>query len=117
MANPHKGAVALETSDGIRSLRFSTNSICELEDHFGGKPIMEIVSELEDESRVSMKMVRAVIWGALIADWPEASLEDAGNILDEVGIDVMTGKLGEALRRFFPEAQEGGNPPEAPAGK
>lgn len=116
MANPHRGAVALETDGKVYSLRFTTNSICELEEHFG-QPIAKIVTELQDESNASMKMVRAVVWGALLSEQPDITLKDAGNLLDEVGVDALTEKLGLALQRFFPDAEAGEkkNPPKAKA--
>ncbi len=115
MANPHRGAVALEAGEKVYSLRFTTNSICELEDHFGGKGISQIVVEMQGQP--SMKLVRAMIWGALIDGHPNLTMKEAGTILDEVGIETITEKLGEALKRYFPDAKEGeANPPKAKAG-
>ncbi|KFB10332.1 hypothetical protein [Nitratireductor basaltis] len=115
MANAERGAVALEAGGKVYSLRFSTNAICEVEDHFG-KPIMKIVEDLQDETNVSMKMVRALVWGALLEEHPAIQPSQAGYLLDEVGVPVMTEKIGLALQRFFPEAEGKANPPKAKAG-
>ncbi|MEC9246275.1 hypothetical protein [uncultured Nitratireductor sp.] len=117
MANPNRGAVALETEDKVYSLRFSTNAICELEEHFG-KPIMQIVNELEDESRVSMGMIRSIVWAALLEHDPEITHKEAGRVLDHAGQQVVMEKIGLALQRFFPDAgaEKGkANPPKAKA--
>ncbi|MDX1170246.1 hypothetical protein GOL87_25290 [Sinorhizobium medicae] len=117
MANPNRGAVALEAGDKIYSLRFSTNSICELEEHFG-KPIMQVVKEMEDQSKVSMGMVRSIVWAALLEHDENMTHKEAGRILDEAGREVIMEKIGLALQRFFPDegANEKARPRKAKAG-
>lgn len=114
MANPHKGAVALETADKVYSLRFTTNSICELEDALG-RPVGEIVSDLQSAEKSSMKLIRSLVWGGLIADQPDLTTKEAGEILDSVGMAEMTAKIGTAFQRFFPSRKGGANenPPKA----
>ncbi len=109
MANQNRSAVALEAGDKVYSLRFSTNAICELEEHFG-KPIMAIVNDLEDESRVGMGLVRAIVWAALLEQNPNITHKEAGRILDEAGQQVVMEKIGLALQRFFPDGEASDKP-------
>lgn len=117
MANPHRGAVALEAGGKVYSLRFTTNSICELEDSLG-KPIMQIVSDMQGESGASMKMIRSLVWAALLDGHPDMGPKEAGALIDEAGMETVTEKIGLTIQRFFPdqEGQESSRPPKAKAG-
>ena len=115
MANANRGAVALEAGDKVYSLRFTTNSICELEDHFG-QPISQVVEAMQDGKGVGMKMIRGLVWGALIDQHPDMDLKEAGAVLDAAGQDAVMEKVGLAMQRFFPDREEGKeNPPKAEA--
>ncbi len=117
MANSHKGEVAVKTADASYILHFSTNAICELEDVLE-KPVIQIVAEFENEENVGMKIVRYLVWAGLTTKNPGMTVEEAGDILDEVGYALMMDKVGLAMRRFFPdpEGDETKNPQPAKAG-
>lgn len=55
--------------------------------------------------------VRRLFWVALPKGMTE---DDAGDLIDIVGIDVAAEKLGEAVMAAFPDAVEAkpGNPPK-----
>jgi len=117
MANPHRGAVALEAGGKVYSLRFTTNSICELEDSLG-KPIMQIVNDMQSESGASMKLIRSLVWAALLDGHPGIGTKEAGALIDDAGMETITEKILLAIQRFFPdqEGQERARPPKAKAG-
>lgn len=96
MANPEKGEVAFKAADAEYTLRYSTNAICELEDHLG-RGLNAIVADLE---RVST--VRALLWAGLRAKHPEITLKAAGEIMDKCGVPTTVGAVSDALKAAFP---------------
>lgn len=98
MVNPALGEVAFKVADATYTLKFSTNAICELEDHIG-KGLNVIVSDLE---RVST--VRAMLWAALRSKHSDVSLKQAGEIIDRAGMPATVEAISNALRAGFPPA-------------
>ena len=99
MANPHKGEVAL----GDYTLVMSINAVCELEDALG-KSIDEIGAEMSGGS-MRMGTLRAVVWAALQEHHPGTTMQDAGRIIGEVGMDEVGPKIGEAFQAAFPQKE------------
>lgn len=96
MANPARGEVALKVGDLDYTLKFSTNAICELEDHLN-RGLNEIVSDLE-----RLSVVRALLWAGLRSNHPELTLKMAGDIIDKCGMPAAVDHVGTALRLAFP---------------
>lgn len=118
MANANKGEVSIECGGKVYTLSFSVNAMCAVEDHFGGKPIGEIVAAMDGKKTVPMKTVRAMVWAGFQDHHDGMTLKQAGAIMSEVGIPAMIGKIGRAFELAFPAAEggTGENPPEAKAG-
>jgi len=116
MANPHRGEVAVETNGASYTLRFSTNAICELEDHMG-EPINVIAARLGNAEQVGLKMARALFWAALRDNHREVTLPQAGELIDALGAGAAMEKVGEAFRAAFPPANEQDARPPKPAGR
>jgi hypothetical protein len=103
MPNPHKGEGEVKLADGrTLKLAFNANAWIEAEDALGGKPMPDIVAELQS-GRASMKTQRALMWAGLRKHHPEISLEDAGELLIEAAEE-----MSKALAGGSPQAQEGG---------
>lgn len=124
MANVHKGEVSLDAGGTIYTLKFSANSICELEDQLQ-KPIAKIAAELGDGDTMRMSTARAVFWGALREHHPDVDIKGAGSIMTDAGVALALEKVGEAFRVTFPEqaavpedsdAGEAARPSKAKAG-
>jgi len=105
MANPALGEVAFRVAGTEYTLKFSTNSICELEDHLG-KGLNVIVGDLE---RVSS--VRALLWAGLRSKHSEITLKGAGEIIDRAGMPATVEAISMALTAAFPAAT--GDAPKA----
>lgn len=102
MANPHRGDTAVEGTP--YTLCFSSNSVCEMEEHFGA-PISEVGAMLDGSAKLSH--IRAVLWFGLRRHHPELSEEDAGDVLDEIGHRAADELIGTAFQRAFPKAKKG----------
>lgn len=100
MANPARGEIALKVGDTAYTLKFSTNAICELEDHLD-KGINVIVSNME---RVTT--VRALLWAGLRAQYPDITIAKAGEMIDRVGMAKATDVIGKALAAAFPAGND-----------
>jgi len=114
MANPHRGAVALQAGKSAFTLSFSVNALCELEDALG-LPVAKIAAGMNDPENVRLKTVRALVWAALRDHHEEISLKEAGEIINDAGIPACMEKIGQAFQLAFPdqpEAQEEGARPQ-----
>lgn len=104
MANKVRGQISADFDGGKINLILSTNAICELEDA-AHKPITEILDELNDPKRARMKTVRLMFWAMMLDEKPEATLADAGRLIDAVRGDhdrIMT----DAILAAFPDPAE-----------
>lgn len=111
MANKQKGEVALVALSKEWILKFSTNALCELED-LTGKSAIEVANSMNDESKVTMKLLRQIVFAGLSENNPSPTIEDAGNIIDSVGFDVIGPKIAEAFILAFPAPEDGEAPNE-----
>lgn len=115
MATPD-GKVTFEAGGHTRTLQFTTNHCCLLEDKTG-KSSLEIAAELD--FALSMKTARAMFWAGLGEG--DMTLEAAGMLIDELSKPRATQLLREAFSAAFPKPEKIGkegdaNPPGAAAG-
>lgn len=114
MANPHRGSVALQAGDQAYTLSFSVNAICELEAELD-KPVAEIIAAIQDPRQLRLSTVRALVWAGLRDHHPDLTVQDAGTMITDAGIQNVVEKVGEAFRLAFPEAKAKANPRKAAA--
>ncbi len=101
VANPHKGEVSLEIGGTSYTLKFSTNALCVAEKVSGQK----ISALMDDLGEGSLNAVRALFTAAMAKHMPNMTVEQAGDLLDEATVPVVTAKLTEALMIAFPTAK------------
>lgn len=104
MADPTKGEVAVNLSDGRTvTLCFDINAFIDMSDELG-IDVPEIVKKLQDKDNPpSLKFQRVVMWGGLQKHQPDMSIRDAGEILVEAS-EAMAKSLGGAMRQDDGEA-------------
>jgi len=119
------GAVAFEAAGVAHTMQFTTNRLCLLEDRTKLSTI-EVATELalgrDQHLGVSAKTLRALVWAGL--GKTDATLAEAGDIVDQVGAKRMVGIVIEAFDAAFPDEEEGepktagedANPPSGAAG-
>jgi hypothetical protein len=89
------------TIDKPRNLRFTINSIADMEQMTGLR-----ISQL-DPQRASFAEARGLLYAATVDEDRSMTLQKAGNLIQQYGMGFMD-KLGEALALAFPDAA--GNP-------
>lgn len=100
MANPARGEVAFTVADTEYTLKYSTNAICELEERLD-KGLNVIVANME-----RLTTVRALLWAGLRAKHPDVTIQQAGELIDKVGMAQATEVIGKALTTAFPPAKD-----------
>lgn len=117
MANREKGEVSLPAGDTEYTLVYSVNALCEIEEKLGlGFPAISAL--MADASTLSLRLVRATLWGGLRTHHPKITLAEAGDVIMKAGgVAKVLPIFNDAITLAFPvpEATEGGaNPPHAP---
>ena len=108
MANPHKGEVAFEAGDATYTLRFSIDALCSLEE-ITGKGIIALSNELSDADRLSVTLLRQVLWAGLQEHHKGMDLKAAGELIAAGGgVVAMVGIIARAFEATFPETEAGG---------
>lgn len=113
MANQNRGEVTFDAKGKTWTLQFTTNAMCEVEDAFE-KSIVEVANDLQSEAGVKIKSIRTLF---KIGIGGCDSVEQAGDLMDAVGIQAAGELLGKAFSAAFPDADgEGGGKPKATGG-
>ncbi len=112
MANAKKGELSVRLDGKTVSLALTFNALCELEDHFG-ETIIPLMTRLQDEATLSFREVRSFLHVVLRQKLPDATIEDAGRLIEENGLEVF-GQLIERSRVLSSgdDATPGKTPPE-----
>jgi len=110
--------VRVETAGGVVRLRFTVAALCALESDLD-LGVAEIGAKLAAPGGFRLDLARRFVRAAMVHANPEASLDEAAALMDDVGIVETIGRAAEAFRLAFP--QEGGeagdaDPPAAAAG-
>ena len=86
MANPERGEVALTVGDRSYKLVLDFDGICQVEDVLSTPAhIVTFPEAILHSARGSHRHARALIWGALQRFHPTVSLEQAGELIVELG--------------------------------
>lgn len=107
MANAKRGMCDLSVGGRTLRLLFDFNAICELEDALH-EPFSDCAVRWQ-QNKFTMKEVRAMVWAGLREHHPEYSIKDCGALIQEIGIEKLSGQLVEAFTQSFPgrESAEG----------
>lgn len=109
MANRKRGEIEIEALGRTFVMRLGTNQICELEDDLD-MGINKIVERLNDPNQMKLGFMRTLVFHAV--DWQgEANKTQAGDLIDDVGMDAIASKIGEAFTAAFPDGDGTENPP------
>lgn len=103
MANRRKGEVELVAGDDLYHLRFSTNAICSLEEELD-IGINELGEKLSDPRQFRISTFRSIVRSCLTTP---VTIEQAGEIIDKVGIAEVGKAVGLAFQVAFPDAAAG----------
>jgi hypothetical protein len=90
MANKHRGEISIKL-DKIRKLKYTTNSLAELEDQLGYS-----LGRL-DEHEIGFKTLIKMTWAGLIHEDPDLTLKEIGDLMDYSDVNTIAEKIREAL--------------------
>jgi hypothetical protein len=94
--------VTLEARGRSHTLRLSTNAICRAETE-ADMAIGEIAAALLRGPRSRIGYLRLLVWAGIGG----ITKDEAGDIIDDIGIAAAGELVGRALKQAFPEAGEG----------
>ena len=100
--NKQRGEVTIHVKGKPYVLRPSLNALCVIED----KGVYKSSTELFMKANLGeMRAVRALVWSYLQARHAEefTTEQDAGNFIDEAGLDTINTALGEVMEVNQPE--------------
>jgi len=98
---PLNGVVSFQ-ADGRRwRLHFGLNALCELEANAKDEEQLKLLLSGGD---ADFNTVRLAVWAGLIENQPELTLQDAGRLVDRIGLQQAGAKVGQALMCAFPPA-------------
>lgn len=88
-------------------LAFTTNAMCAYEDETG-KDFTSVAGALAGagEGRISMRVMRTILWAGLLEYQEGTTMRDAGEVLDACGMTQVGGAIAAAIRLAFPEAKD-----------
>lgn len=117
--NWHRGEASLTVRGRTYALVFDLNAFAELEGALGEpleRPLHRLLAR-----QVALRDVRALVWAGLRARHPDVSLQEAGDLLAEVGLRPALSGLVPALIAALPKPEEAtgssrASPPPAAAG-
>ena len=104
MTTSKRGGVTLDVDGKEYAVRVSTNAMVRYQDR-AGETFVDGLNALQNAT-TDIRRARDLFWAALVGDF---SVEDAGDLMDEAGIEVAMAKLSEATVLAFPQGDSEGN--------
>lgn len=113
MANRERGEVGFDAKGKSWIIRYTTNAMCEIEDALGAS-IIQIANNLGSENGVHIKTLRTLFRIGVVGCEND---DQAGELMDAVGITDAGVLIGEAFNAAFPhdEDKDAGKPEAATA--
>lgn len=103
-----RGTIEIEAEGELYRLRFTTNAMARYQDR-AGETVTQAFRALDaggQSEDLDAIRLRRLFWAALSSEH-EVSEEEAGDVMDALGIQMAAQRLGEAIRAAFPEASSG----------
>lgn len=94
-----RGAITFTAGGEERAIRFSTNAMCRYQDA-AGETLMQAVGALQQAPDDMVRLRRLFSAGV-----PGLSEEEAGDLMDELGLMEATHLIGRAFDVAFPAAE------------
>lgn len=105
--NPHKGNVELKAGDKTYVLRYSVDALCSLEARVG-KNFVVIFAEMINPAKISITLMREVLFAGLSETHPDMTLKEAGDLIVPAGGIMPVMKIvNTAFGTAFPQEASG----------
>lgn len=118
MANRQKGEAEIQAGGKTYVLRMTMTSMCQAEDKMS-TPDKDVtfVEIMQKADRGSMRHMRVVFWAALLPHQPHMTLQDASDVIEEIGgVPALGAALLAMSKASQPDAEDlpkGKRPPKA----
>jgi hypothetical protein len=101
--NKHKGETPLTVGNKEYILKFTTNSLCELED-----ALKMSIPEMMEKMAAGMgfRDLRKILWAACLEHHSEVTFHEAGKMIDQVGFKQCLDSVTKALNAGFPDGKD-----------
>lgn len=103
MGNPARGEVAVDFRGKSINLKLTTNAVCTLE-AVHDKSLSQLLIDLRSDPRITI--IRAVYRAMMLNAVPDASLEDAGDLIDGLDPDQQMEVFTRAVEVAFPKTDD-----------
>jgi hypothetical protein len=94
-----RGGVTFDALGKPREVRFSTNALCRLEER-AGKSLQDVLAETAEGGRRTLAF-RLLMWAGM----GDGTLDEAGDVIDAIGMAETDRIIAAALRAAFPPAE------------
>ena len=91
-----RGGVTFDALGKPREFKFTTNAICRLEER-AGKSLQDVLADTAEGGRRTVAF-RLLLWAGL----GDLTLDDAGDIIDDIGLAEVDRIIAEGLKLAFP---------------
>lgn len=114
MANKQRGELQIVVGEKTYVMRLTTNCACQMESA-SGRPFDQVIA---GSLRGSLSDLRLFLWASLLSRQPEMTLEQVGDVIDEIGPKALKQQLDDLVALNSAEMSKAGseNPPEAQGG-
>lgn len=103
MGNKNRGEVSFDAGGKTYTLRYSIDAICEMEAELD-KGFVAIAGDLSNPDKISVTLVRAVLWAGLREHHNEVTIKEAGELMVLAGgLTAVMFVISEALTHAFPD--------------
>lgn len=107
--NKHRGEFLLKLGKDEYKVCYSINALCSLEE-ITKKTVIEIGEILSHPEKLSLNFARAFLWAGLQKYHPMTTIEGAGDLLEEHGMEMVVTKLVEGFATAFPQSNNSDRP-------
>ena len=108
MTNRARGQVSFEADGETQTVAFTMNAMCKYQDR-AGETLIAAVDALQSASSDVVR-IRRLFWAGLVGEFSE---DQAGNIIDAIGLPKSFEILGDAVQAAFPQEKTDGAAPKA----
>ena len=109
MSNSKRGTVTIEVNGTSIDMRVSTNAMVRYHDKTGESFIAgfnALQKSAQDDTSIDVPRLRTLVWAALPSGMTE---EEAGDLMDEIGLVGVMSELAKATMLAFPQSEPEGN--------
>jgi hypothetical protein len=104
MSNSIKGEVTIKRGTDKKELTMvlGVNQLIYLEEQLDSN-VNSIVAQLSNSDSIKVGLLRKIFFASLVKHQPDMTEDDAGDIMQEIGLDQAMTKITETIQAAFPK--------------